>query len=100
MPPKPKLPTLFEIIQMNTLARRIQNLWVVYQYEKRHRLEREAYSIRYYIIYTLCVSSRCNNAVLHSLTFGGLGDLLELGLNLLVWDSMRTSLCTFRRRSQ
>ena len=50
MPKKPKLPTIFDIIRMNAVARRIQNLWVIRQYERRHREDNErseAYIARY-----------------------------------------------------
>lgn len=42
MPDKPPLPTLFDIIRMNAVARRIQNMWVIRQYEKRHAAEHAA----------------------------------------------------------
>ena len=50
MPKKPKLPTIFDIIRMNAVARRIQNMWVIRQYERRHREDNErseAYIARY-----------------------------------------------------
>ena len=42
MPAKPPLPTLFDIIRMNAVARRIQNCWVLRQYERRNRAENSA----------------------------------------------------------
>ena len=42
MPAKPPLPTLFDIIRMNAVARRIQNCWVIRQYERRNRAENSA----------------------------------------------------------
>ena len=41
MPPKPPLPTIFDIIQLNAAARRVQNMWVIHQCEKRAQEENE-----------------------------------------------------------
>jgi hypothetical protein len=48
-PEKPQLPTIFDIIRMTQVARRIQNVWVMRQCEKRMALEAaeaEAYADR------------------------------------------------------
>ncbi len=39
MPTKPKFPSLFELTIRNIMARRVQNVWIFYQVEKRHRHE-------------------------------------------------------------
>ena len=41
MPEKPALPTLFDIIRMNAVARRIQNVYVMRQMERRNQAEYE-----------------------------------------------------------
>lgn len=41
MPEKPALPTIFDIIRLNSAARKVQNRWVMKQYERRFRAENE-----------------------------------------------------------
>lgn len=42
MPEKPAIPSIFDMVYRNVCARRIQNLWIYYQMESRHRRDNEA----------------------------------------------------------
>jgi hypothetical protein len=47
MPEKPQLPSIFDIIRLNSAARKVQNMWVIRQYEKRYRQEENERSEAY-----------------------------------------------------
>lgn len=39
IPPKPPMPSLFDVVLRNVMARRLQDAWVAYQYNKREENE-------------------------------------------------------------
>ena len=41
VPTKPALPTLFELVYQNVMARRIQQCWFLFNYAKKHKQEME-----------------------------------------------------------
>ncbi len=58
MPVKPKLPSLFDLTIRSIMARRIQNLWIFFQAEKRIHNEirqNEEYISKYATLSPLCL---------------------------------------------
>lgn len=54
MPEKPKLPSMFDIVYHNVMARKIQNAWIIYQMQKRFAAEEKAsedYIRRFVVLY-------------------------------------------------